>query len=101
MILNRFLEYECRFEVGDGIGGAEQNIGTRPTPQACIDACVGKKKLDSDINGVTITPSGSGSCYCEKKMVKSNKSPSWKTCKLRHKDSEKCFIILPRNIKVL
>ena len=101
MILNRVLEHECRFEVGDGIGGTEQNIGTRPTPQACIDACVEKKKLDPDINGVTITPSGSGSCYCEKKMVKSNKSPSWKTCKTRHKDSEKCFIILPRNIKVL
>ena len=49
------------------------------------------KKTDPQINGVTITPSGKGSCYCEKKMKNSNNSPSWKTCKLRHKDSKKIF----------
>ena len=86
-----FSDYVCNFETGDGVGGTEQNIGYQPTPQACIDACVTKKQTDPDINGVTITPSGDGSCYCEKKMKKSNGSPSWKTCKLVHNDSKKDF----------
>ena len=53
---------------GDGVGGAELNIGNRTSPQAYIDACVNKKKADTEINGVTITPSGKASCYCEKKI---------------------------------
>ena len=81
-------DYSCNFVRGGGVGGTEQNIGSRPSPQACIDACVNKKKTDPEINGVTITPSGKGSCYCEKKMKKSNNSPSWKTCQLTHKDSK-------------
>ena len=85
-----FPGYLCNFVRGDGVGGTEQNIGSKPTPQACIDACVYKKKTDPQINGVTITPSGKGSCYCERKMVKSNNSPSWKTCQLQSKDNHKC-----------
>ena len=85
-----FPGYLCNFVRGDGVGGTEQNIGSKPTPQACIDACVYKKKTDPQINGVTITPSGKGSCYCERKMVKSNNSPSWKTCQLQNKDNHKC-----------
>ena len=81
-------DYSCNFVRGDGVGGTEQNIGSRPSPQACIDACVNKKKTDPEINGVAITPSGKGSCYCERKMKKSNNSPSWKTCQLTHKDSK-------------
>ena len=88
-----FSEYSCEFVKGDGVGGTEQNIGNKPNPQACIDACVYKKKTDPEINGVTITPSGKGSCYCEKKMKKSNNSPSWKTCQLRHKDSKKVLLL--------
>ena len=87
-----FLDYSCNFVTGDGVGGTEQNIGYQPTHQACIDACVTEKQTDPDINGVTVTLRGSGSCYCEKKMRKSNGNPSWKTCKLRHKDSMKNFL---------
>ena len=83
------LGYVCNFVRGDGVGGTEQNIGSKPTPQACIDACVNKKKTDTAINGVTITPSGKGSCYCERKMVKSNNSPSWNTCQLQNKENPK------------
>ena len=83
-----FSEYSCQFVRGDGIGGTEQNIGNKPNPQACIDACINKKKTEPDINGVTMRPSGKGSCYCEKKWKRSNNSPSWKTCHLRLKDSE-------------
>ena len=83
------LGYVCNFVRGDGVGGTEENIGSKPTPQACIDACVNKKKTDTAINGVTITPSGIGSCYCERKMVKSNNSPSWKTCQLQNKENPK------------
>ena len=75
--------------MGDGVGGTEQNIGYQPTPQACIDACVTEKQTHPDINGVTLTLSGIGSCYCEKKMEKSNGSPSWKTCKLGHNNNNK------------
>ena len=84
-----FSDYSCNFVKGDGVGGTEQNIGNKPSPQACIDACVNKKKTNPEINGVTITPTGKGSCYCEKKMKNSNNSPSWKTCQLRHEDSKK------------
>ena len=91
MAFNFCLDYSCNFVRGDGVGGPEENIGKVTTPQACIDACVSKKRADPQINGVTVTPSGKGSCYCEKKMKRSNNSPSWKTCKLRHKDSEKIF----------
>ena len=84
-----FLDYSCKFVTGDGVGGTEENVGYKTTLQECIDACVIKKKTDPEINGVTITPSGSGSCYCEKNMVNSNKSPPWKTCILdKENDSE-------------
>ena len=86
-----FLDYSCSFVTGDGVGGTEQNIAYQPTPQAYIDACVNKKQTDPDINGVTITLSRAGSCYCERKMEKSNGNPSWKTCKLMHNGSKKCF----------
>ena len=89
VVLLFVLDYLCNFVTGDGVGGTEENIGYKPTPQACIDACVIKKKSYPEINGVTITPAGRGSCYCEKNMASSNKSPSWKTCRLRKKnDSE-------------
>ena len=77
------------FEVGDGVGGPEKFVGVKPTEQSCIDACVEKKISDPQINGVTIQPSGTGKCYCEKNMERSNGSPSWKTCQLKLKDSEK------------
>ena len=77
--------------MGDGVGGTEENIGYQPTPQACIDACVTEKQTHPDINGVTVTLSGIGSCYCEKKMEKSNGSPSWKTCKLGHNNSKNSY----------
>ena len=84
-----FSDYSCKFVTGDGVGGTEENIGYKPTSQECRDTCVIKKKTDPEINGVTITPSGSGSYYCEKNMVNSNKSPSWKTCILnKENDSE-------------
>ena len=94
--LNYFIDYECVFEVGDGIGGPEEYIGVKQTEQSCIDACVARKLLDPQINGVAIQPSGSGKCYCEKNMERSNGSPSWKTCQLKLKDSEKknLYIIL-------
>ena len=86
-------DYSCKFETGDGVGGTEQNIGHQPTPQACIDACATKKQTDPDINGVTIKTSAVGSCYCEKKMKKSNGNPSWKTCKLVYHDSKNDFFL--------
>ena len=85
-----FLENSCNFVTGDGVGGTEENIVYKPIPQACIDACIIKKKTDPEINGVTITPTGSGSCYCEKNMVSSNKSPSWKTCRLHKENYTEC-----------
>ena len=89
VVLLFVLDYSCNFVTGDGVEGAEENIGYKPTPQACIDACVIKKKSYPEINGVTITPAGRGSCYCERNMASSNKSPSWKTYRLRKKnDSE-------------
>ena len=85
-----FLDYSCSFVTGDGVGGTEQNIAYQPTPQACIDACANRKQKDPKINGVTIILSGTGICYCEKKMEKSNGNPLWKTCKLIHNGSNKC-----------
>ena len=82
------------FEVGDGTGGPEKYIGVKPTEPSCIDACVEKKILDPQINGVTIQPSGSGKCYCEKNMEASNGNPSWKTCTLKLKHSEEIFFLL-------
>ena len=79
------LGYVCNFVRGNGVGGTEQNIGSKPTPQACIDACVNKKKTDTEINGVTMTLSRKGSCYCERKMVKLKDSLFWKTCQLQKK----------------
>ena len=67
-----FSGYSCEFATGDGVGGTEIRIGYQPTPQACIDACVHKKKTDPKINGATTTPCGSGLCYCEKKMRSSD-----------------------------
>ena len=49
-------------------------------------------QIDPNVNGVAITSSGSGSCYCEKKMSKSNGNPAWKTCSLVHKNDEKDLI---------
>ena len=87
-----FADYQCDFVIGDGVGGTEERIGYQPTPQACVDACVNKKKTDPGINGATITPCGKGYCYCEKNMFNSNENPAWKTCKLNFKDSRKCEI---------
>ena len=89
------------FEVGDGIGGLEEYIGVKLTEQSCIDACVEKKILVPQINGVAIQPSESGKCYCEKNMETSNGSPSWKTCQLKLKDSEKKIILLNYILRLL
>ena len=83
-----FSGYSCDFATGDGVGGTEQRIGYQPTPQACIDACVNKKITDPQINGATITPCGSGLCYCEKNMRHSDGNPAWKSCQL-HLENEK------------
>ena len=85
------------FEAGDGIGGTEEYIGEKSTAQSCINACLEKKMLDPEINGVTMLRGGSGRCYCEKKMMGSNGNPLWKTCKLKLKDGENMsslFLIL-------
>ena len=42
------------FEAGDGIGGTEEYIGEKSTAQSCINACLEKKMLDPEINGVTM-----------------------------------------------
>ena len=83
-----FSDYSYNFATGDGVGGTEERIGYQPTPQACIYVCVHKKKTDPAINGATITPCGSGICYCEKDMANSDGNPAWKSCQL-HLENEK------------
>jgi len=67
---------EC-FQVGDGTGGREQNIGHANSQSQCLEMV---RAQCPDANGATMPSSGSGSCYCEYSWVASNGSPSWQTC---------------------
>ena len=70
----------CRFEDGDGRGGTEQKISSFMTQSACIDACVARQRVNSRINGVTI--SKNSGCWCEVGMTFIVRSTIYETCYL-------------------
>ena len=70
----------CTFLLGDGIGGNEEFIGVKSSPDKCIEACVAQRAVYPDINGVTIPKNGTVSCYCERKMTSRNSSVFYKSC---------------------
>jgi hypothetical protein len=67
---------EC-FQVGDGTGGREQNIGSANSQAQCLEMV---RAQCPDANGATMASSGVGACYCEYSWSASNGSPSWQTC---------------------
>jgi len=69
----------CTFVAGDGTGGREQNIGSASSPAQCEEMV---RAQCPDANGVTMPPSGVGSCYCEFGWTGSNGSGGWQTCQL-------------------
>ena len=73
----------CTFFPGDGIGGNEELIGDKSSPEKCIDACIAQRAVYPDINGVTIPKNGTVSCYCERKMTSRNSSVIYKSCLLK------------------
>ena len=70
----------CAFLPGDGIGGSEELIGVKSSPDKCIEACIAQRAVYPDINGVTIPKKGTVSCYCERKMKSRNSSTTYKSC---------------------
>ena len=83
------VAYECEFQPGDGDGIAEEGVAVYSsglTDQACVDACVMKKRLDYNINGVTRDARG---CWCEKEMVGVNPSSRYKTCFMKEQKKGK------------
>ena len=87
-ILNVFLliapssKSVCVFLPGDGIGGSEELIGVKSSPDKCIEACIAQRAVYPDINGVTIPKRGTVTCYCERKMKSRNSSAIYKSCLL-------------------
>jgi len=73
--------YKCLFVRGDGTGGTETRIGNQKG-NACINACVIRKRKDPRINGVTVYSSNQGGCWCEMNMNKVSASSTYKTCYL-------------------
>ena len=67
---------EC-FQVGDGTGGSERNIGQANSQAQCLEMV---RAQCPDANGATMPSSGSGGCYCEYSWVASNGAASWQTC---------------------
>jgi len=81
--------YGCEFALGDGMGSAKDNevkVGIQ-TGEACIAACVERKKIDHFINGVTVRRDGSGGCWCERVMARRDNDPKYKSCFLVPKSS--------------
>ena len=82
LLLFSFTELICSFILGDGIGGTEKKISNSLKGEACVAACLERKKWDLDINGVTVLQNGEGGCWCEIKMTSTSYSKKYKTCLL-------------------
>ena len=76
-------EFTCELELGDGIGGTEQSIGSY-TLNDCIMNCLIKRETEKpEINGVTRPASvpldEPTTCYCESGMT-GRSGTSFKSC---------------------
>ena len=76
------LPAPCILQDGDGDGGTEESVSGKKG-QACIDACLEKKKTDSSINGITMYRDDKDGCWCERNM---------KTILTERKTYRTCFI---------
>jgi len=66
------------WQLGDGIGGWESNIGNASSRRECMDLVL---EQCPDANGATLPPSGAGACYCEFGMT-ARTGTDWQTCLL-------------------
>ena len=74
--------FSCSFSNGDGSGGSEEKIGLQKG-NACVKACIERKRKDDTINGVTVYQGNKRGCWCEKRMTSVKGSSVYKTCLLQ------------------
>jgi hypothetical protein len=81
----------CEFEIGDGIGGTEQYVGTTRSAMDCVDLVTTRFPLTA--NGATFRndlSAGSNDCYAEFGMVSSNGNNVYQTCKFTGTEALPC-----------
>lgn len=66
---------------GDGTGSKELKIGNQKG-DACVNACIAKRRTNGAINGVTMLASGAGGCWCEVNMKGRNSNSIYTSCYL-------------------
>jgi hypothetical protein len=68
----------CEFEIGDGVGGTEENLGTASSTLECVSMVRVQRPA---ANGATFDNTGTNNgCYAEFDMTSSNGHTNWQTC---------------------
>ena len=63
----------CVYEVGDGVGGSESNVGAAATREECVNLVL---STSPEANGATYSTGDSTNCYAEFGMTGPNDSSS-------------------------
>eukprot|EP00795_Rhopilema_esculentum_P012586 gene12586-3287_t len=63
--------------VGDGVGGAEQRIGSFANKEICYKQCLNRRYKGQLANGATVDSKTHKSCFCEFGMKSRNRNTNW------------------------